>query len=59
MVLPATSGVGSYKNPELVLEALQAPSLSAIQLVISGIALNSVLMNLFSIHLLWKGEFCR
>ena len=38
VVLPATSGLGSYKNPELVLEALQSPSLSAIQLVISGIS---------------------
>lgn len=37
VVLPATSGVGSYKNPELVLRALQAPPLAAIQLVICGI----------------------
>ena len=37
VVLPATSGVGSYKNPELVLAALQAPSLMGVQLVVSGI----------------------
>ena len=37
VVLPATSGVGSYKNPEVVLAALQAHSLKGVQLVISGI----------------------
>ena len=37
ILLPATSGVGSYKNPEVVLEALQSPSLEGIQLLISGV----------------------
>ena len=38
VVLPATSAIGSYKNPELVAEALSAPPLSSIQLVICGVA---------------------
>ena len=37
VLLPATSGVGTYKNPEVVLAALQAPALKAVQLVLSGI----------------------
>ncbi len=37
IVLSATSGVGSYKNPEVVLDALQTPLLQAVQLVISGV----------------------
>ena len=36
-MLPATSRVGSYKNPEVVLDALQASTLQGVQLVISGV----------------------
>lgn len=38
VVLPATSAIGSYKNPELVAQALQAPPLQPLQLVLCGIA---------------------
>ncbi|WP_320675988.1 glycosyltransferase [Prochlorococcus sp. MIT 1300] len=37
VLLPATSAIGSYKNPELLLEALSAPGLEQIQLIVSGI----------------------
>ena len=36
-MLPATSRVGSYKNPEVVLDSLQESTLQRVQLVISGI----------------------
>ena len=38
VLLPATSAIGSYKNPELVAEALSQPSLQTLQLVLCGIA---------------------
>jgi hypothetical protein len=38
LLLPATSAIGSYKNPELVAEALAAPELHGLQLVLCGIA---------------------
>ncbi|TCD58138.1 glycosyltransferase [Synechococcus sp. BS55D] len=38
VLLPATSAVGSYKNPELLAEALSAPSLVGLPLVLCGIA---------------------
>jgi len=38
VVLPATSAIGSYKNPELVAQALQAEPLQPLQLVLCGIA---------------------
>ena len=38
VVLPATSAIGSYKNPELVAQALQAAPLQQLQLVLCGIA---------------------
>jgi len=38
LLLPATSAVGSYKNPELVAEALADPALAHLQLVLCGIA---------------------
>ena len=38
VLLPATSGPGSYKNPELVASALQSPGLEHLQLVLSGLA---------------------
>jgi len=38
VLLPATSAIGSYKNPELVAQALAGPALGALQLVLSGIA---------------------
>ena len=38
LLLPATSAIGSYKNPELVAEALAAPPLQGLQLVLCGIA---------------------
>ncbi len=37
VLLPATSAIGSYKNPEVVAEALAASELQAVQLVLSGI----------------------
>lgn len=37
VLLPATSALGSYKNPELVLRALQEPTVQMLQLVISGV----------------------
>ena len=37
VLLPATSAVGSYKNPELVLRALQQPTVQMLQLLISGV----------------------
>jgi hypothetical protein len=37
VLLPATSAIGSYKNPELVAEALVDPSLLSLQLVLCGI----------------------
>ncbi|MCP9775697.1 glycosyltransferase [Cyanobium sp. WAJ14-Wanaka] len=38
LLLPATSAIGSYKNPELVAEALADPQLAPLQLVLCGIA---------------------
>ena len=38
VLLPATSAIGSYKNPELLAEALVAPALRPLQLVLCGIA---------------------
>lgn len=38
VLLPATSRVGSYKNPELVAQALSDPRLHNVQLVICGVA---------------------
>jgi glycosyltransferase involved in cell wall biosynthesis len=38
LLLPATSAIGSYKNPELVAEALGNPELLHLQLVLCGIA---------------------
>ena len=38
VLLPATSAIGSYKNPELVAQALADPALDTLQLVLSGIA---------------------
>jgi len=38
LLLPATSAIGSYKNPELVAEALADPALGHLQLVLCGIA---------------------
>ncbi len=38
VLLPASSSIGSYKNPELVLEALSADSLQPVQLLLSGVA---------------------
>ena len=38
VLLPATSAIGSYKNPELVALALQDPALKSLQLVLCGIA---------------------
>ncbi len=38
VLLPATSAIGSYKNPQLVAEALAAPALRPLQLVLCGIA---------------------
>lgn len=37
LLLPATSGIGSYKNPELLARALDDPSLSGLPLVLCGI----------------------
>ena len=37
VLLPATSGLGSYKNPDLVLSALQHPALEPLQLVLCGV----------------------
>lgn len=37
VLLPATSAIGSYKNPELAAEALEHHHLSAVQLVLCGI----------------------
>ncbi len=38
VLLPASSSIGSYKNPELVLEALSADSLQSVHLLLSGVA---------------------
>ena len=38
VLLPSTSGPGTYKNPELVAGALQSPGLENLQLVLSGLA---------------------
>ena len=38
VVLPATSAIGSYKNPELVAQALSDSSLQCLELVICGVA---------------------
>ena len=38
VVLPATSSIGSYKNPELVAAALGQPGLEQVQLVVCGVA---------------------
>ena len=38
VVLPASSSIGSYKNPELVAAALGQPGLEAVQLVLCGAA---------------------
>ena len=37
VLLPATSALGSYKNPDLVLNALQHPALEPLQLVLCGV----------------------
>ena len=37
VLLPATSAIGSYKNPELLAQALTAPALQPLQLVLCGI----------------------
>jgi len=38
VLLPATSSIGSYKNPEVVAQALLEPGLEGVQLVLSGLA---------------------
>ena len=38
VVLPASSAIGSYKNPELVLQALAAPSMQRHHLLLTGVA---------------------
>ena len=38
VLLPATSAIGTYKNPELVAEALASPSLATLPLLLCGIA---------------------
>ncbi len=38
ILIPATSAVGSYKNPEIVAEALADPSLACLKLVLCGIS---------------------
>ena len=38
VLLPATSALGSYKNPELVLNALRCPGLGEVHLVCCGLA---------------------
>ena len=38
VLLPGTSSIGSYKNPELVAQALLEPGLEDLQLVLSGLA---------------------
>jgi len=38
ILLPATSSIGSYKNPELLALALQEPGLQSLQLVVTGLA---------------------
>jgi len=38
VVLPASSAIGSYKNPELVLQALAAPSMQPHHLLLTGVA---------------------
>ena len=38
VLLPATSAVGSYKNPEFVADALSHPSLASVVLLLCGIA---------------------
>ena len=38
ILLPASSAIGSYKNPELVAEALATPSLSTMRLLLTGLA---------------------
>ena len=37
VLLPGTSSIGSYKNPEILAAALSMPNLASVQLVISGI----------------------
>ena len=37
VVLPATSSIGSYKNPELVAQALGHPALQGVQLLLCGV----------------------
>ena len=38
MLLPASSAIGSYKNPELVLDALVMPALRRHHLLLTGVA---------------------
>lgn len=38
LLLPATSAIGSYKNPELVAQALADPALASLPLLLCGIA---------------------
>ena len=38
VMLPASSAIGSYKNPELVLEALMLPALQCHHLLLTGVA---------------------
>jgi len=46
VLLPATSRIGTYKNPELVAEALGAPGLEPLQLVLCGVGAEQKLQEL-------------
>ena len=57
VLLPATSRIGTYKNPELVAEALGAEGLESVQLVLTGVGAQQRLQELeaYAPHLVGRG----
>ena len=47
-LLPATSSIGSYKNPEVLAEALASPTLSGISLLLCGLSAQQSVLELKS-----------
>jgi glycosyltransferase involved in cell wall biosynthesis len=57
ILLPATSSIGSYKNPELVANALRVPPLQTVQLVVCGVGSQQRSLQLQQ-HFPWMAGRC-
>ena len=57
VLLPATSAIGSYKNPELVAQALADRDLLSLPLVLCGIAAEQRAQELEAVFLICAGAF--